>query len=136
MPTLRIDVTGPADRLMFEGLPHLQPVIDELGNESSATSKPSSTSPAEQHGQSKCPTTSRNRSHNPKVGVRIRPHHRQKAGHDAPTGSELKPSPARRLAKRLNRPGEISTEDTRLLVDLLVQRFPPASSGTGSATAA
>jgi hypothetical protein len=41
----------------------------------------------------------------------------------------------RRLAKRLNRPGEISTEDTRLLVDLLVQRFPPASSGTDSATA-
>lgn len=32
MPDLRIDVTGPADRLMFEGLPHLQPVIDELGD--------------------------------------------------------------------------------------------------------
>jgi hypothetical protein len=32
MPKLRIDVTGPADRLMFEGLPHLQPVIDELGD--------------------------------------------------------------------------------------------------------
>jgi hypothetical protein len=32
MPDLRIDVSGPADRLMFEGLPHLQPVIDELGD--------------------------------------------------------------------------------------------------------
>ncbi len=32
MPTLRIDVTGPADRLLFEGLPHLQPVIDDLGD--------------------------------------------------------------------------------------------------------
>lgn len=32
MPDLRIDVTGPADRLLFEGLPHLQPVIDELGD--------------------------------------------------------------------------------------------------------
>lgn len=32
MPTLRIDASGPADRLMFEGLPHLQPVIDELGD--------------------------------------------------------------------------------------------------------
>jgi hypothetical protein len=32
MPTLRIDATGPADRLLFEGLPHLQPVIDELGD--------------------------------------------------------------------------------------------------------
>ncbi len=32
MPTSRIDVTGPADRLLFEGLPHLQPVIDDLGD--------------------------------------------------------------------------------------------------------
>lgn len=32
MPTLRIDVTGPADRLLFEGLPHLQPMIDDLGD--------------------------------------------------------------------------------------------------------
>jgi hypothetical protein len=31
MPELRIDASGPADRLMFEGLPHLQPVIDQLG---------------------------------------------------------------------------------------------------------
>ncbi|HEX3608683.1 MAG TPA: hypothetical protein VHU14_03285 [Solirubrobacterales bacterium] len=32
MPTLKIDVSGPADHLLFEGLPHLQPVIDELGD--------------------------------------------------------------------------------------------------------
>jgi hypothetical protein len=32
MPASRIDVTGPADRLLFEGLPHLQPVIDNLGD--------------------------------------------------------------------------------------------------------
>ena len=32
MPTLRIDVTGSADRLLFEGLPHLQPVLESLGN--------------------------------------------------------------------------------------------------------
>jgi hypothetical protein len=32
MPDLRIEVSGPADRLMFEGLPHLQPVIDELAD--------------------------------------------------------------------------------------------------------
>lgn len=32
MPISRIDVTGPADRLLFAGLPHLQPVIDDLGD--------------------------------------------------------------------------------------------------------
>lgn len=31
MPTLRIDVTSPADRLLYEGLPHLQPVVESLG---------------------------------------------------------------------------------------------------------
>lgn len=32
MPTLRIEVTSPADRLLFEGLPHLQPVLESLGS--------------------------------------------------------------------------------------------------------
>jgi len=32
----------------------------------------------------------------------------------------------RRLAKRLNQPGEINDEQRQSLVDLLVQRFPPA----------
>ena len=35
----------------------------------------------------------------------------------------------RKLAKRLNLPGEIDDAQTQLLVDLLVQRFPPARSG-------
>jgi hypothetical protein len=32
MPTLHIDASGPAERLLFEGLPYLQPVIQELGD--------------------------------------------------------------------------------------------------------
>ena len=32
MPDLHINVTGPADRLLFEGLPYLQPAIEELGD--------------------------------------------------------------------------------------------------------
>ncbi len=32
MPTLRIDANGPADLLLFEGLPHLKPVLESLGN--------------------------------------------------------------------------------------------------------
>ncbi|MEX2447720.1 MAG: hypothetical protein WD404_03130 [Solirubrobacterales bacterium] len=35
----------------------------------------------------------------------------------------------RRLAKRLNQPGEIGDAQTQPLVDLLAQQFPPASSG-------
>ena len=32
MPEMRIDVAGPADRLLFEGLPHLAPVLEALGD--------------------------------------------------------------------------------------------------------